>query len=392
MTYNQNMRLLFVTDARSPTALNWIRHFIERGDDVYIASTFPCNLDIAIKRLEIIPVAFSSVKKSSQRPGSASSRTLSLRTAIRQWFGPLTIRRAAGQLHRYIEEVKPDLVHAMRIPYEGMITSSALNGGNAPPLVISIWGNDFTLHAPSSPLMSHYTRRTMQVADALHSDCNRDVRLAHEWGFGEEKPNLVIPGNGGIRSDIFYPPERLGEEPVVLNPRGVRPYVRNDSFFKAIPLVLKKHPNTKFICTSMAGESQAVQWIRELKIEAAVELLAPIPNAEMANVYRRAQILVSPSIHDGTPNTLLEGMACGCFPVAGDLESIREWITPNKNGLLFDSTNPQSIADAIIEAIENKNLREKAAGLNQEIISAKAEYANNMDRADKFYKKAIGNL
>jgi len=30
--------------------------------------------------------------------------------------------------------------------------------------------------------------------------------------------------------------------------------------------------------------------------------------------------------------------------------------------------------------------------LNQEIISAKAEYANNMDRADKFYKKAIGNL
>ena len=92
------------------------------------------------------------------------------------------------------------------------------------------------------------------------------------------------------------------------------------------------------------------------------------------------------SIHDGTPNTLLEGIACGCFPIAGDLESIREWITPNENGLLFDSNSPQSIADAIINAIENKNLRSKAAGLNQEIISTRAEYESNMLRAEEFYE------
>jgi glycosyltransferase involved in cell wall biosynthesis len=381
------MRLLFVVDARSPIALNWIRHFIERGDDVYIASTFAPNLDIAIKRLEVFPVAFSSVKKASQRPGTASSRTLGLRTKIRQWFGPLTIRRSAQRLRGFIEEVKPDLVHAMRIPYEGMLAADAYTGI---PLIVSIWGNDFTLHGPSTPLMKDYTHWTMQVADGLHSDCHRDVRLAREWGFSEEKPSLVAPGNGGIRTDIFYPPEKLVEEPVILNPRGVRPYVRSDSFFKAIPLVLAKHPNAKFMCSSMAGESQAMQWLQEYGIGHAVELLSPMPNVEMANVYRRAQVLVSPSVHDGTPNTLLEGMACGCFPTAGDLESIREWITPNENGLLFDSTNPRSIADAIIYAIENKNLREKAAGLNREIISARAEYKSNMLRAEEFYGDVTG--
>jgi len=378
------MRILFVVDARSPIATNWIRHCIDRGDEVYIASTFPVELDVPIKGLEVFPVAFSSLKKSSQRPGSASARTLSLRTKIRQWFGPLTVRRPAQRLHGFIEDVKPDLVHAMRIPYEGMLAADAYIGV---PLVVSIWGNDFTLHAPSTPLMSHYTRWTMEVADALHSDCHRDVRLAREWGFSVDKPDLVAPGNGGIRSDVFYPPEKLVEEPVILNPRGVRPYVRNDSFFKAIPLVLKKHPNAKFLCTGMQGEAQAIQWTKELSIEDSVELLAPIPNAEMADLYRRAQILVSPSVHDGTPNTLLEGMACGCFPVAGDLESIREWITPNENGLLFDSTDHQSIAEAIIEGIEKVNLREKAAGLNGEIISVRAEYKNNMQRAEEFYKR-----
>jgi glycosyltransferase involved in cell wall biosynthesis len=392
------MRLLFVVDARSPIAMNWIRHFIERSDEVYIASTFVPNSDVSTERLEIIPVAFSSIKKPSQRPGNVSSRILSssgtsrhgsaqalgLRTKIRQWLGPLTIRRPAQRLRAFIEEVKPDLVHAMRIPYEGMLAADSYTGV---PLIVSIWGNDFTLHGPSTPLMRHYTRWTMQVTDALHADCYRDVRLAREWGLGAGRPSLVAPGNGGIRTDIFYPPEELVEEPVILNPRGIRQYVRNDSFFKAIPFVLKKHPNAKFMCTSMAGETQATQWTKELKIEHAVELLAPMPNAEMANVYRRAQILVSPSIHDGTPNTLLEGMACGCFPTAGNLESIREWISPNENGLLFDSTSPQSIADAIIHAIENKNLREKAAGLNQEIIASRAEYMSNMEKAEEFYKR-----
>jgi len=381
------MKILYVVDARSPIATNWIRHFAERGDDeIYIASTFQCELDFPIKSLEITPVAFSAVKRSSQRPGTASARTVNLRTAIRQWFGPLTIRRASQRLRRYIEQVKPDIIHAMRIPYEGMLSADAYTGI---PLIVSVWGNDFTLHAPSTSMMSHYTRWTMEVADALHADCQRDVRLAREWGLSVDKPHLVAPGNGGIRSDVFYPAEKPVEEPVIINPRGFRPYVRNDSFFKAIPLVLAKHPNAKFICALMAGDAQAIEWIRELEIGHAVELLAPMPHFEMAEVFRRAQIVVSPSVHDGTPNSLLEGIACGCFPAAGDLESIREWITPNENGLLFDANDPRSIADALITAIENKSLRSKAAGLNQELIASRAEYKSNMLRVEAFYRQVI---
>jgi glycosyltransferase involved in cell wall biosynthesis len=213
--------------------------------------------------------------------------------------------------------------------------------------------------------------------------------LAREWGFGKDKPDLVAPGNGGIRTDVFYPPANPVEYPVVIHPRGFRPYVCNEAFFNAIPLVLEKQPNAKFIFALMAGESQAVQWIRELGIGHAVELLPPLSHFEMAEVFRRAQVVASPSIHDGTPNTLLEGIACGCFPVAGDLESIREWLMPGENGLLFDPTNSQSIAEAVLAAIENKNLRLTAAGLNQNMIAARAEYEQNMWRAEKFYEEVV---
>jgi len=387
MTYNPTaMRLLFVADGRSPIAQNWIRHFTERGDEVYLASTFACSVDFPLNGFEIVPVAFSAYKKATQRPGTAPARTVGLRTAIRQWFGPMTIRRAADRLRGFIERVKPDLVHAMRIPYEGMLAADAYDGI---PLIVSIWGNDFTLHAPSTRLMSHYTRWTMQVADALHADCQRDVRLAREWGFDEKKPDLVAPGNGGIRTGVFYPPAIPVEAPIIINPRGFRPYVRNDVFFRAIPLVLEEQPNAKFVFALMASESQALQWVQELGVTHAVELLPPLSHSQMGDVFRRAQIVASPSIHDGTPNSLLEGIACGCFPIAGDLESIREWITPDENGLLFDANHPRSIADAILTAVKNENLRHQAAGLNQNMIAARAEYETNMHRVEKFYSKVV---
>lgn len=384
------MRLLFVTDARSPISQNWMRFFANRGDDVYIASTFQsAEMDFPVKRMEFTPVAFSSAKKQSSRPGSASSRTLRLRTLIRQGFGPLTIPYSARKLRVFIQEVRPDIVHAMRVPYEGMLTAKALNNLEA-RFIVSIWGNDFTLHAPSTPLMGWYTRQTMSRADALHSDVERDVRLARGWGFGGDKVSLVVPGNGGIRRDVFYQPKEPVTNPLIINPRGIRPYIRNDVFFKSIPLVLAKRSDARFLCTGMQGEAQVTGWIREFRIEHTVELLPPIPHMEMGGVFRRAQIVLSPAIHDGTPNSLLEGMACGCFPVAGDLESIREWITHGQNGLLVNPNDPQSIADAILLGLEREDLRRDAAGLNAKIISARADYVGNMKKVTEFYKAIAG--
>lgn len=385
------MRILFVADGRSPIALNWLRYWVERGDEVFLASTFPCQVDLPLAGFRMIPVAFSGTKASAgsrQKSGLWGARTLRLRTVIRQFFGPLTIPRAAPALRRFAEETRPDLAHALRIPYEGMLAADALAPLSV-PLALSVWGNDFTLHAPATPLMRHYTTWALQVADALHADCQRDIRLGQQWGFAADKPTLVTPGNGGIRSDLFYAPEHLQTAPLVINPRGFRAYVRNDTFFKAIPLVLAKKPEARFLCASMAGEAQAQAWLDELGIALAVELLAPLPHEQMADLFRRASLVVSPAIHDGTPNTLLEAMACGCFPVAGDLESIREWITPEVNGLLVDPADPSALAAAILRGLEDASLRQRAARANAQIVAERAEYTANMQRVAAFYEKIL---
>ena len=405
------MRLLFVADGRSPIALNWIVHFVEAGHEVHLVSTSPCKPDLDLSSFNVVPVAFSGVgmrlrvhsRDPSSRPSIGSARMVNLRSFLRHWFGPLTIPRAAKRMRERMQVVRPDLVHAMRIPFEAIMATAA---SPSAPLLISVWGNDFTLHAPSTPWMGRLTRRALVHADGLHVDCQRDLNLAYDLGFSRGGSKIILPGGGGVRPEIFHPgapdltalDDKLAavlggiprEAPVVINPRGFRSYVRNDTFFQAVPRILEVHPKTVFLCPSMAGQTQAKRWVDQLGIGAAVQLLPMLSPIEMAASFQRALVTVSPTEHDGTPNTLLEAMACGCFPVVGDLESIREWVDDGINGLLADASDPDALARSVNRALADSSLRDQAAKLNSSLIAHRATYTDVMDEAEAFYRKMTG--
>ena len=406
------MKLLYVADGRSPIALNWIRYFTRSGHEVYLVSTFPCQQIEGLAWLVEIPVAMSGYYHQVDHGGANSGKLLrrhipvKLRTLVRQMAAPISFPQATRSLQEVVESIQPDLIHAMRIPYEGMIASSVMkriakmSTESNIRLLISVWGNDFTLHAKSTRMMSNFTNQALQWVDGLHTDCQRDMRLAMKLGFDITKPNIVLPGGGGVQIDTFYPPEIKTEEYgnrsramnkaiTIINPRGFRAYVRNDTFFQAIPLVIDKFPNVRFICPDMSGEAQAEKWIKELRIGHLVELLPAQSRQQMAELFRQAQITLSITTHDGTPNTLLEGMACGCFPIAGDIDSLHEWITPGMNGLLVNPGDPNALSEAIVQAISQPELRKQARERNLQLVKERAEYGKVMQKAEGFYKRLI---
>jgi glycosyltransferase involved in cell wall biosynthesis len=404
------MRLLYIADGRSPIAINWISYFIRDGYEVHLVSTFPCQSITGLVSLTIIPVAMSGYYGGEDgrtgRRGKMLRRIIpvGLRTKIRQFSAPLTFSRATKLLSEVVERIQPDLIHAMRIPYEGMIASLAnrqhkkANGKNYKfPLLISVWGNDFTLHAKSTQAMDRYTRQTLLNCDGLHTDCKRDLNQAIKYGFPANKPKIVLPGGGGVKLDIFYPQNmEIGSNIVddkstitIINPRGFRAYVRNDTFFHAIPLVINKYPNVHFLCPGMAQETQAQKWIAELGIGEKVTLLPYQTQFEMAELFRKSEISLSITTHDGTPNTLLEAMACGCFPIVGDIDSLREWITPGVNGLLVNPDDPEALAKAIHTAIAKPNFRQQAKQLNHKLVLERAEYDKVMHSVEVFYHALV---
>jgi hypothetical protein len=289
-----------------------------------------------------------------------------------------------------IQTIGPDLVHALRIPFEGMLATAAMRPEYVAmrniPLAISVWGNDFTLHAASGQRLAALTRGALQRADAVLADCRRDIRLAGVWGLPTGRPTMVAPGGGGIRSTTFYPAALDQTLPLrIVQPRGQRAYVENEAFLRSVPAVRERYPGVRFVCPGLAGSDGLSRLAGSLGIGRTVDLLPQLPQPELADLFRHSAIVLSPTTHDGTPNTVLEALACGCFPVAGDLESIREWITPGENGLLVDAASPASISAGILTAIEDPGLRARARAINLNLISERADYAKVMPEAEAFY-------
>ena len=390
------MHILIVADGRSPITRRWIPGVLAIGHRVTLVSTFPCQPFPGVEQTIVLPTAFGGAASgSSAAPGSLLRKLIS---RFRRFFlsgryllGPLPLPSNGKRLARLIQQHKPDLVHALRIPFEGMLASYTPPGT---PLILSTWGNDLTLHAPASPLMRYWTRRALRRADGLITDAGRDIRLAPQWGFDPNRPTINVLTSGGIdltemrRVSTELPDDLPAGVPLIINPRGIRPaYASTDTFFQAVPLVLQRWPSLGFLCPGMAGQIEAERWAARIHHPEALRLLPNLPQPALWNLFTRSDITLSITTHDGTPNTLLEAMACGCLPIAGDIESLREWITPGINGLLVDPHNPQSLAEAIVIALNNPNLRSQAAEINLQLLQQRAEI--NLVRAQVavFYQR-----
>ena len=136
-----------------------------------------------------------------------------------------------------------------------------------------------------------------------------------------------------------------------------------------------------------AGIPIDLQALQQLKQKNKLFLLPHLPQQHLWDLFVRATVMASISQHDGTPNTLLEAMACGCFPVAGDIESIREWITPGVNGLLVEPSSSQGTAEAILTALDSPALRKTAAEQNGQLIRERAEVGIVREKIREFYSE-----
>src|SRR2546426_136641 len=181
------MRICFIADARSPITRNWVSYFIQRGHEVHIISSASSSANglHALSYTEA-PIFFSrslagsANKVASQNQGTPVGRGIRRRvsnllfaarggrfsqtgTVVFDWLAPLAISRHVPRVRRFLDELRPDFVHALRIPVEGML--AALTANEA-PLLISVWGNDFTLHARHHSPSRVLTKLALRRADA----------------------------------------------------------------------------------------------------------------------------------------------------------------------------------------------------------------------------------
>ncbi len=223
-------------------------------------------------------------------------------------------------------------------------------------------------------------------------------RIAREWGLPADRPIWVFPGNGGVDRSVFHPGRsdfriRLGipeRSTVILNPRGIRQYVRTDTFFRALSPVLQSFPDVHVVCPGMAGSRYAENMIINTRLDRRrVHLLPTLEHQQMADAFRSSRLSVSLSEHDGTPNTLLEAMACGALPIVGDVASVQEWIRDGVNGLVVPVLDPAVVSAALTRALRDETLAQSARKENERLVQDRADYHINMRDVESRYEMVV---
>lgn len=149
------------------------------------------------------------------------------------------------------------------------------------------------------------------------------------------------------------------KEPVILCPGRISPEKGQNYLVDALKIVREKIPAH----VVLIGEEHAnmlpiiIKQVQDLGLEGFVHIVPAKPYETIPAYYKGADLIVIPSLSESFGLAALENMALGNVVVASNVGGIPDLIEHGKTGLLVPPGDPQKLADAIITALTDINLR-----------------------------------
>lgn len=186
-----------------------------------------------------------------------------------------------------------------------------------------------------------------------------------KYGFRPEVvPNIVNLSRFSAENDER--PICVQESPCVLVARNLEPIYDNATALRAIRIVKKALPAVRLVIAGSGPERDAlINITRELGLTDTVTFTGKVDNADMAALYRKADLMINPSLVDNMPNSVLEALASGVPVVSTNVGGVPYVVEHEKTALLVPPQDPQAMAAAILSLLTDpaKAQRMREAGI-----------------------------
>jgi glycosyltransferase involved in cell wall biosynthesis len=93
--------------------------------------------------------------------------------------------------------------------------------------------------------------------------------------------------------------------------------------------------------------------------QAELRFVPDVPNTEVAEYLRAADVFVHPALADTFPLTVLEALACGVPVIATAVGGIPEQVAHGRTGLLVPLKDPRQLGQAIDRVLSDEGLRDR---------------------------------
>jgi glycosyltransferase involved in cell wall biosynthesis len=133
-----------------------------------------------------------------------------------------------------------------------------------------------------------------------------------------------------------------------------------DTLIKAIPHIIKEHPNTHIMIVG-AGHLRAKleKLAQSLSVSEYVTFLGLVSEEDKILAYNASDIFILPSLAELEGMVVLEAMACGKPIIISDAEVSAARYFVDGNGFLFKTRDHKNLAQQVIKLVTNTDLRKK---------------------------------
>lgn len=101
-----------------------------------------------------------------------------------------------------------------------------------------------------------------------------------------------------------------------------------------------------------SDEESLKEYIAEKKTR-DIRFMGYIPNESLSTTLTNYSYIVMPSIYEGQPIALLEGMSTGLIPIVNDIPALSSIVEESSSGLTVDFGDPIKSSSKIVEYISN---------------------------------------
>lgn len=117
-----------------------------------------------------------------------------------------------------------------------------------------------------------------------------------------------------------------------------------------------------------------------------VRVVPNVDHEKLPAYYRLADVLAIPSLRDGLPNSLLEGMACERAIVASNVGGIPDALRDGENGVLVPPGDVAALAGAMLELLTDPSRRAQLGRAARVTVEADFTPAREVERNLEIYR------
>ncbi len=298
---------------------------------------------------------------------------------------------AGTELNGLVRKYHPDIINPHYASGYGYIV--ALGNTEGVPVVVHCLGSDILIDPRKSFIQKWRIKfvlgrinKVLVDSDYLGEKAQKyssktDYKVVY-WGADDTAFEIYK-----TRQDKKWPDKRPLK---VLVPRSHKKVYNNLFILDGLQSVL----NEKKIEITFPNWGEAAEEFRQVVSERGFDGQITLYGYKSRNEYNRMlgeyDVYLSASKSDSSPASLIEAMAAGLFPVAGNIPGVREWLDIS-NGRLFDLNDPVTLKNIFTEISNDAFDPVEILKSNHERALLKGRFRENIAETIAYFEKIIGN-